>query len=75
MLERAAVRVTDENVPQALSGYRPRFSVTGSLGEQYLDVYSKGSNPPPPYSSSYGNSAISSYGMTGTQTLLNGSRA
>src|SRR5476651_417948 len=69
--QRAAVRVTDENVPQALSGYRPRFSVSGSLGEQYLDVYSKtGGNPP--YSSSYGNNAASSYGLTGTQTLLNG---
>src|SRR5262245_8753531 len=39
--QRAAVRVSDENVPQALSGYRPRVSITGSLGEQYLDVRSK----------------------------------
>ena len=36
--QRAAVRVTDENVPQALSGYRPRFSLSGSIAEQYLDV-------------------------------------
>ncbi len=69
--QRAAVRVTDENVPQALSGYRPRFSVSGSLGEQYLDVYSK-TGSTPPYSSSYGNNAVSNYGLTGTQTLLNG---
>jgi outer membrane protein len=69
--QRAAVRVTDENVPQALSGYRPRFSLSGSLAEQYLDVYSKtGSSPP--YSSAYGNTAVTSYGLTGTQTLLNG---
>ena len=69
--QRAAVRVTDENVPQALSGYRPRFSLSGSLGEQYLDVRSK-TGTTPPYSSQYGNTAVTSYGITGTQTLLNG---
>jgi outer membrane protein len=69
--QRAAVRATDENVPQALSGYRPRFTLSGSLAEQYLDVYSKtGSSPP--YSSTFGNTAVTSYGFTGTQTLLNG---
>jgi outer membrane protein len=69
--QRAAVRVTDENVPQALSGYRPRISLSGSVGEQYLDTYSKtGSSPP--YSSVYGHNAVTSYGVTGTQTLLNG---
>ena len=35
--QRAAVRATDETVPQALSGYRPRISLTASVGEQYLD--------------------------------------
>ena len=34
--QRASVRATDENVPQALSGYRPRVSLTASAGEQYL---------------------------------------
>ena len=28
--QRAALRATDENVPQALSGYRPKISATGS---------------------------------------------
>ena len=32
--QRASVRSTDENVPQALSGYRPRVAVTGSAGYQ-----------------------------------------
>src|SRR6202047_5553582 len=36
--QRAAARATDENVPQALSGYRPKVSVTASAGEQYSDV-------------------------------------
>lgn len=70
--QRAAVRATDENVPQALSGYRPRVSLSGSVGEQYLDTYSKTGVPSAPYSSTYGATGITSYGVTGTQTLLNG---
>src|SRR4249919_2543394 len=35
--QRAAARVTDEGVPQALSGYRPRVTFNGSVGAQYLD--------------------------------------
>ena len=33
--QRAALRATDENVPQALSGYRPRLAITASQGAQY----------------------------------------
>ena len=33
--QRASVRVTDENVPQALSGYRPQVSVAATAGTQY----------------------------------------
>src|SRR3979490_2220071 len=36
--QRAQVRFTDENVPQALSGYRPKVSITGSAGYQYTDT-------------------------------------
>src|SRR5215211_6411980 len=35
--QRAQVRVTDETVPQALSGYRPKVAVTASAGYQYSD--------------------------------------
>src|SRR5277367_6913837 len=35
--QRAQVRSTDENVPQALSGYRPKVAVTASAGYQYTD--------------------------------------
>jgi len=72
--QRAAVRATDESVPQALSGYRPRISLSGSGGEQYLDVFSKssGSTGPATYSSAHGYSAVTSYGVTSTQTILNG---
>jgi len=72
--QRAQVRVTDENVPQALSGYRPKVAVTASAGVQYTDVLTTaggtattlvrthvaGTNPP--------NSA----GITVSQTLYNG---
>ena len=36
--QRAQVRSTDENVPQALSGYRPKVAVTASAGYQYTDT-------------------------------------
>src|SRR5436309_12149051 len=36
--QRAQVRFTDENVPQALSGYRPKVAITASAGYQYTDV-------------------------------------
>jgi outer membrane protein len=32
--QRALVRATDENVPQALSGYRPKVAVTAAIGEE-----------------------------------------
>jgi outer membrane protein len=35
--QRAQVRITDENVPQALSGYRPKVALTLSGGYQYTD--------------------------------------
>src|SRR5260221_12719890 len=36
--QRAQVRSIDENVPQALSGYRPKVAITGSAGYQYTDT-------------------------------------
>src|SRR5450755_1380240 len=44
--QRAIVRSTDEGVPQALSGYRPKVTVTASAGYQYTDSQSSafGSN-------------------------------
>jgi outer membrane protein len=71
--QRAAVRATDEAVPQALSGYRPRVSATASVAEQYLETFSKTSvTGPATYARASGNSAVQAYGATVTQTLLNG---
>ena len=36
--QRASLRATDENVPQALSGYRPKLSITANGGENYTSV-------------------------------------
>src|SRR5262249_58793459 len=33
--QRAIVRQTDEGVPQALAGYRPRVQGTANIGEQF----------------------------------------
>ena len=35
--QRASMRATDENVPQALSGYRPRISGTGDARQRVAD--------------------------------------
>ena len=48
--QRAQVRFTDENVPQALSGYRPRVSITASAGTQYTDTLTRRAAPPPIWS-------------------------
>src|SRR3954465_9432247 len=67
--QRSQVRVTDENVPQALSGYRPKVSVTASGGYQYSDV----SNPAAfGGTRATGAQAPRAVGATVTQTLYNG---
>src|SRR6516162_5231379 len=42
--QRAALRATDETVPQALSGYRPQLSVTAAGGFNYFDQVTKAVN-------------------------------
>jgi len=72
--QRAAVRATDENVPQALSGYRPRVAVTGSAGYQYTDTLttSGGDANRLVRTPIHGANAPRSVGATVTQTLFNG---
>src|SRR5262249_58878577 len=38
LAERALVRATDENVPQALAGWRPTVTFTGAIGAQRTDT-------------------------------------
>jgi outer membrane protein len=69
--QRASVRATDENVPQALSGYRPRVAVTASGGYQYSDVIS---GIGPAAARIDGAQVPRAVGITGTQTLFNGNQ-
>ena len=69
--QRAATRAADENVPIALSGYRPTVQGQAQLGEQYIDSLSKGSGGIG-YSKSTGTIATATYGLTTKQTLFNG---
>lgn len=68
--QRAQVRATDENVPQALSGYRPKVSVTASAGYQYGDALSNFGTPV----DFAGATPPTSVGATATQTLYNGNQ-
>jgi outer membrane protein len=71
--QRASVRVTDENVPQALAGYRPKITATASGGEQTLSSTSKSTSTGSPiYSTLSGTNSPFSTGVTATQTLFNG---
>jgi outer membrane protein len=72
--QRASVRATDETVPQALSGYRPRASLTASAGEAYTDTLTKTTSATgvSTYTHTAGSNAVQSYGGTITQNLYNG---
>jgi outer membrane protein len=74
--QRASVRSTDENVPQALSGYRPKVAVTASAGYQYTDVNSTtgGSATDLVRTETHGTNPPRSAGLTITQTLYNGNQ-
>src|SRR6201986_5021644 len=74
--QRASVRATDENVPQALSGYRPKVAVTASAGYQYTDVLSTfgGTAQQIVKSDVHGADAPRAAGATITQTLYNGNQ-
>jgi outer membrane protein len=73
--QRASVRATDEGVPQALAGYRPKLTVTATGGEQVLSTTTKtvqSAISGPTYSTLAGNNSPFSTGATLTQTLYNG---
>src|ERR1700761_4450087 len=74
--QRAQVRSTDENVPQALSGYRPKVAVTASAGYQYADTLSTsgGSSTTIVRTETHGANPPRSAGLTINQTLFNGNQ-
>jgi len=77
--QRAALRATDENVPQALSGYRPKLSVTSSDGFAYSSSLTNSVNQTVfPNSVIYTNLGKDlgqrGIGATATETLYNGNQ-
>ena len=74
--QRAALRAADEDVPQALSGYRPKLSVTAAGGYNYFSEVNKTVNqqvfPNSVVYSTIGESLPTrQFGATATQTLFN----
>src|SRR5450830_1860243 len=71
--QRAATRATDEGVPQALSGYRPKVTIVGTGGEQTSSTTTKTENfGVGTYNTVAGYNGPASIGGTVTQTLYNG---
>jgi outer membrane protein len=72
--QRALVRSQDENVPQALSGYRPRIAVTATTGEQYNNLLEV--TPVPGQGNVFtrlvGPQTPFTYGVSASQILFNG---
>ncbi|RAI45662.1 channel protein TolC [Rhodoplanes roseus] len=67
--QRAIVRATDENVPTALSGYRPSVSATAQVGQQYTKYDGRSGGAHYSVEDSFTQRSV---GITGTQTLFNG---
>src|SRR6202043_2726626 len=69
--QRAQVRSVDENVPQALAGYRPQAAVSASAGYQYTD----GEAIAPGFGGElHGTQPPRSAGLTVTPTLYTGNQ-
>lgn len=66
--QRAAVRVTDENIPRQKSGYRPRVSVTGDIGLLASETRTPGQGT----NSNFG--VPRGFGLSVTQNLWSGNR-
>lgn len=66
--QRATTRVIDENVPRALSGYRPTVTGNASVGATQIEV------TPPIGPRQNAGLTPTSVGVTATQTLYNGLR-
>ena len=69
LAERALLRATDENVPQALAGWRPTVQFTGSGGREHQD-----NNPPSVISPGGTNLTPLAADVNVTQPIYNGGR-
>jgi outer membrane protein len=75
--QRAIVRQTDEAVPQALAGHRPKVNAVVNGGEQNQSSTFRANPgfPPPIYQSLGGSFATIQGGVTATQTLVDGDQS
>jgi outer membrane protein len=71
--QRAATRVVDERVPQALSGFRPQVSVGADAGVDWSRTRTK-ATPTTPSTTTSGTVFPRGYGATVTQPVFNGFR-
>jgi outer membrane protein len=65
--QRAGLRATDENLPKALSGYRPTVTATGNVSYEQLNEAQQGRGVV-----ANGGSFPRNVGITATETLFNG---
>jgi outer membrane protein len=77
--QRASTRATDENVPRALSGYRPRVNATADVGAQFSEFESparpnRATRTVTPNTTTVTRTAPRGVGVTVDQTLFNGFR-
>jgi outer membrane protein len=71
--QRAALRAIDENVPQALSGYRPKLSITANAGYNYENATQEFVIGGALTQTQFAETFVSrSVGANATQTLFNG---
>jgi outer membrane protein len=74
--QRASLRATDESVPQALSGYRPKLSVSANAGYNYESYTGQllfpGINAPVASSQLAQTFFLRTVGATASQTVFNG---
>ena len=62
--QRASMRATDEGVPQALSGYRPRVTFNGAVGSQYNDTLTRSATLGGTYSHLTGTMTPSNFALS-----------
>ena len=71
--QRAALRAVDENVPQALSGYRPKLSLSANGGFNYFSQLNKArSGNTVAYDQLNQSLGTRGFGATATETLYDG---
>lgn len=70
---RAALRITNENVPQALAGYRPTVTLNADIGQQHnINTTGRGSQTTAGAGRQETNQTPGGYSFAVNQTLFNG---